>query len=94
MQVLLINGGLSMLLSYAQNHQISENTLPCIRRAVLHDVLLGRVCLDQVLPSVKTGPFQVLLLRAYFPDQKLDAARLTEQFFNCIAVSRAFLYLT
>ena len=69
-----------MLLSYAQNHQISENTLPCIRRAVLHDVLLGRVGLDQVFPSVKTGPFQVLLLRAYFPDQNLDAARLAEQF--------------
>lgn len=69
-----------MLLSYAHNYQVSEETLPYIRRAILHDVLLGRISMDQALPSAQGGPYQVLLLRACSPDQVFNTESFLERF--------------
>lgn len=52
---------------------------PGVRRAILHDVLLGRLDPALAVPPAQAGPFQVLLLRPCAAGQVLDAQALAER---------------
>lgn len=62
-----------------QDQHIPEASLPGIRRAILHDVLLGRIAPAPAAVFAHSGPFQVLLLRPCAVCQTIDAGAFLEQ---------------
>lgn len=61
----------------AQESQISQDDLLGIRRAIIHDVLLGKLDPALALPNAEALPFQVLLCRPRAADHQLDADMFT-----------------
>lgn len=63
----------------AQDHHISEAEAPSVRRAILHDALLGRIDPALALSAAQPGPFQVLLLRPCAVGQTVDVNAFVER---------------
>ena len=64
---------------FTQDRHISQPELSGIRHAILHDVLLGRIDPAFVLPTLQSGPYQVLLLRPCAAGQSVDIGAFAER---------------
>lgn len=56
----------------AQERQISKDDLLGIRRAIIHDVLLGKLAPALALPHTEALPFQIVLFRPHPTGPQLD----------------------